>query len=219
MLRSQADPVGPEGLRLGHEEQLCERFGASRPVMRQAIRILQAQSLVETRRGRGRGLFLATPQPGPVTRLMGLWLLGRGVVLREILEFERLLRTAMAVLAVKGLRCGPDHPVIELQNRGEARGGIGLLEVIEIEKNISWLTGNSLLDLFLRAMTVYKVGRGHYRQLDSRGLESYLAINRCFLTSLLCRQETRIQRDCDEKNDCLREYDLRSATPGVTSGN
>ena len=55
VLRSGPDPAVRENLRLGHEDELCERFNVSRPVMRQAIRILEAQALVETRRGRGCG--------------------------------------------------------------------------------------------------------------------------------------------------------------------
>lgn len=218
-LRSAAQSDASQGVRLGHEQQLCEQFGACRPVVRQAIRILQAQCLVETRRGRGRGLFLAIPQPGPVTRLIALWLLGDGLELRDILDFERLLRKVMALLASKGLHCGLDNPIFELQHRSEAQSGIGLVDVIEIEKNISWLTANPLLDLFLRSMTVYKVGRGNYRHGDARELAAYLRINRYFLRSLMARQEGGIERACQEKNEFLREYDLYSAMTETTVAN
>jgi DNA-binding FadR family transcriptional regulator len=203
----------PESLRVGHEAELCERFGTSLPVMRQAIRILQAESLVETRRGRGHGLFVAAAQPGPVSRLIALWLLGQGLSLKDILDIEHPLRAAVALLAARSRRCVAGHPVLNLQHQAEAAGAMGLSGVIEMEKNISWLSGNAFLDLFLRTLTVYKIGRGHYQELDGRGLESYPDINRRFLRNLMARDETGIQRDCDAKNACLGAYDLRLAGP------
>jgi hypothetical protein len=176
--------------------------------MRQAIRILEAQALIETRRGRGRGLFLAAAQPGPVARLIGLWMRNNNLSLSDVLDIERPMRTAVAVLASRSSRCLPNHTVFALQRRAEAAGGIQLLELIEMEKSISWLAGNPLLDLFLRTMTICKIGAGRYRQGDAHGLESYLAINRSLLGSLLSRNETRIDLACEKKNECLLEYDL-----------
>jgi DNA-binding FadR family transcriptional regulator len=218
VLRSGPDPAVRENLRLGHEDELCERFNVSRPVMRQAIRILEAQALVETRRGRGCGLFLAPPQPGPVARLIGLWMRNSNLSLSDVLDIERPLRTAVAVAASRSSRCVPDHAVFGLQQRSEAEGGIKLLALIDMEKTISWLAGNPLLDLFLRTMTIYKISAGQYRQCDARGLEPFLAINRSLLQSLLTRNETRIERACEQKNECLRGYDLSfGATASVAA--
>ena len=212
-------PPSSQNMRLGHEDELCERFNVSRPVMRQAIRILEAQALIETRRGRGRGLFLAPPQPGPVARLIGLWMRNSNLSLTDVLDIERPLRTAVAVVASMSARCAPDHAVFTLQQRSEAEGGIRLLELIEMERTISWLAGNPLLDLFLRTMTIYKIGAGQYRQYDAHGLESYLAINRTLLQSLLTRNESRIDLACEQKNACLREYDLSFASAVAATAN
>lgn len=219
VLLERPGPETQENMRFGHEEELCERFNVSRPVMRQAIRILEAQALIETRRGRGRGLFLAAPQPGPVARLIGLWMRSSNLSLHDVLDIERPLRTSVALVAARNTRCAPDHGVFALQQRSEAEGGIKLLELIEMEKTISWLAGNPLLDLFLRTMTIYKISAGQYRQGDAHGLESYLAINRSLLQSLLTRNETRIGLACEKKNDCLREYDLSFGGPTPVAAN
>lgn len=216
VLRAPQGPVTRKNLRLGHEDELRERFSVSRPVMRQAIRILEAQALVETHRGRGGGLFLVPPQPGPVARLISLWMRNSNLSLPDVLGIERPLRTAVARVASRSTRCAPDHAVFALQQRSEAAGGIRLLELIEMEKTISWLAGNPLLDLFLRSMTIYKIGAGQYRQCAAHGLEPYLAINRSLLQSLLTRNETRIDLACEKKNECLREYDLSfGSTPAA----
>jgi len=48
--------------------------------------------------------------------------------------------------------------------------------------------------------------------MDVRGLESYVGINGRVLQALIRRNETAIQKNCDEKNDCLSELDLRAAS-------
>ncbi|MTB18225.1 MAG: GntR family transcriptional regulator, partial [Actinobacteria bacterium] len=51
---------------IGSEETLAERFGASRPVVREAFRILELSGLATTRRGPGGGLIVVAPNPDPV---------------------------------------------------------------------------------------------------------------------------------------------------------
>src|SRR3546814_10263407 len=48
--------------RLGTEEEICARLGTSRHVLRQAIRVLESQGVVESQRGRSRGLVAGTPK-------------------------------------------------------------------------------------------------------------------------------------------------------------
>ena len=50
-----------EGDRLPPERELAERFGVSRVTLREAIRALRDAGLVESRRGRGGGTFVAPP--------------------------------------------------------------------------------------------------------------------------------------------------------------
>jgi GntR family transcriptional regulator, transcriptional repressor for pyruvate dehydrogenase complex len=52
-----------EGDRLPPERELAETFGVSRVTLREAIRALRDVGLVESRRGRGGGTFVAAPRP------------------------------------------------------------------------------------------------------------------------------------------------------------
>jgi DNA-binding FadR family transcriptional regulator len=53
---------------LPNEAQLLTQYGVSRPVLREAIRILQSESLLTIRRGSKGGARVNAPRPGPVAR-------------------------------------------------------------------------------------------------------------------------------------------------------
>ena len=76
------------GERLPTETELCERFKTSRSTVREALRILASQSLIDTRPGAGGGSSVASPQ---------------------IEEISGFLTTALTLLAGT-----PEMPVAEL---------------------------------------------------------------------------------------------------------
>lgn len=56
---------------LPNEGQLLAQYGVSRPVLREAIRILQSESLLTIRRGSKGGARVNAPRPQPVARQAG----------------------------------------------------------------------------------------------------------------------------------------------------
>jgi DNA-binding FadR family transcriptional regulator len=210
IVRSAASSTdGSHMLRIGHESELCEQFHVSKPVLRQAIRILEAQSLVETRRGRRGGLYFASPQPGPVSRLLAFWLLGRKVTFPQVFELEHPLRVAVAMLAVRGNTTGADgRQLLKLQERIESSKRVQLADIINMEKRVSWLADNALLDLLLRSMTVYKICRARYRETVEDHSQEYALLNREFLLGLSSRKEAALEHYCQQKNHFLMTKDL-----------
>ena len=69
------------GERLATEEELLEEYGAARNTLREAFRILESEGLLELRRGRSGGVFIAHP---------GLEQLARGFAVRLMLDGTRL---------------------------------------------------------------------------------------------------------------------------------
>jgi DNA-binding FadR family transcriptional regulator len=63
-----------EGQFLGSEQQVMDRFGVSRPTMRQAMRILQSEGLLRVRRGVNGGLFAQPPTPATVAKALSVLL-------------------------------------------------------------------------------------------------------------------------------------------------
>lgn len=54
--------------KLGSEQQLAERIGVSRQVLRQAMRLLEDKGLLTCRRGRSNGIVTATAHPANIVR-------------------------------------------------------------------------------------------------------------------------------------------------------
>lgn len=88
---------------LPSESVLVAQMGISRPVLREALRILEAEALLRIRRGAKGGAEVRLPQVDVVARYLGLLLQSRGVtvgdVFRARIAFEPL---AARLLALRG---------------------------------------------------------------------------------------------------------------------
>ena len=58
----------------GSEVELIARYGVSRAVFREAVRLLEHHGLAEMRRGLHGGLFIRPPDPEPVAKAMAVYL-------------------------------------------------------------------------------------------------------------------------------------------------
>ena len=58
----------------GSEMELIARYGVSRAVFREAVRLLEHHGLAEMRRGLHGGLFVRQPDPKPVAKAMAVYL-------------------------------------------------------------------------------------------------------------------------------------------------
>ena len=80
-----------EGDSLGREFELVERFGVSRPSLREALRILEARGLISVVRGRGGGVVVHEPDGRVTARTAALVLQARNVSLADVHEARSLL--------------------------------------------------------------------------------------------------------------------------------
>lgn len=85
-----------EGSALAGERDLMERFGVSRPTLREAIRLLEAEGLVSIQRGARGGASIHQPNEQVATRYMSLILQARGTTLVDIHRVHRLVEPAAA---------------------------------------------------------------------------------------------------------------------------
>jgi DNA-binding FadR family transcriptional regulator len=87
--------IADEGLEvgdvIGSETDLLERYGFSRAVLREAVRLLEHHSVAAMRRGPGGGLIVAQPDPAAIVETVALYLEYRGAQAEEL----RAVRDAM----------------------------------------------------------------------------------------------------------------------------
>ena len=88
-----------EGDSLPPEGQLLEKFGISRPTLREAFRILEAERLIAVSRGSRTGARVSPPQVASVSRYASFVLQAEGVGVPDIFE----ARLAIELFAVRRL--------------------------------------------------------------------------------------------------------------------
>jgi len=85
-----------EGDSLGREPELVERFGVSRPSLREALRILEAENLITVVRGVRGGVIVHEPDERMTARTASLVLRARNVSLADVFEARSLLEPLAA---------------------------------------------------------------------------------------------------------------------------
>ena len=83
-----------EGDSLGHEPDLIERFGVSRPSLREALRILEAEGLITVVRGVQGGVVVHRPDKRLTARTAALVLQSRNVSLADVFEARTIVEPA-----------------------------------------------------------------------------------------------------------------------------
>jgi GntR family transcriptional regulator, transcriptional repressor for pyruvate dehydrogenase complex len=74
------------GETLPAESQLMEQYGVSRPTLREAFRILEAESLISVRRGSRGGARVVAPDASVAARYVGLLLQIQGATINDVYE-------------------------------------------------------------------------------------------------------------------------------------
>jgi DNA-binding FadR family transcriptional regulator len=89
----------PVGTLLGAEADLLERYGVSRAVFREAVRLLEHQQVARTRRGPGGGLVITEPTVHAVIDAVVLYLYRVEATLDELFEARIVLEDIVTELA------------------------------------------------------------------------------------------------------------------------
>lgn len=91
----------PAGSRVGSEPEVLARFGVSRAVFREAVRLLEGYGIVQMRRGYGGGLIVGHPDPTYTISLVSTYLRHTRMRRSHFLEIFGVLWVAAAPLAAQ----------------------------------------------------------------------------------------------------------------------
>src|SRR5690242_8763363 len=138
----------------GSEVELIARYGVSRAVFREAVRLLEHHGLAEMRRGLHGGLFIRQPDPKPVAKAMAVYLDFEKVEPRQ-LEDARLAIEVVCVERVAARISEDDVAEVRAFLAAEAaRIACGRARSLhDFHVLVARLTANPALHLFVQTLT------------------------------------------------------------------
>jgi GntR family transcriptional regulator, transcriptional repressor for pyruvate dehydrogenase complex len=147
------------GAPLPSEAQLMAQQGLSRATVREAIRILVAEGLVQGRIGRLGGLEVAQPSPELASEWLANQLALRSATVNTLIEFRRIVEPQAAALAAE--RATPEQ--ISLMNAAAFSGDTET--ELQIHNYVADATHNEILRLLLRAVHAGLTEHGVYYEV------------------------------------------------------
>ena len=91
----------PAGVPLPSEALLIQQYGFSRGTVREALRLLEADGLIVIRRGPKGGVRVRHPDVKQVSRSLALLFSVRGIALKDLFSFRKLIEPAAAAEAAR----------------------------------------------------------------------------------------------------------------------
>ncbi|WP_170285648.1 FadR/GntR family transcriptional regulator [Microbacterium rhizomatis] len=118
-----ADGIVDAGMRPGErlpaEAEMALKYSAGRASVRESLRILEAEGIVETRVGAGGGAFVAHPRRESIARPLSVLMRMSDIGLREVLEARLLIEPSLAAAAAS--HCTPAQAAL-LESANDALG-------------------------------------------------------------------------------------------------
>ena len=151
----------PPGASLPAERELVIQTGLSRGSVRDALRILESESLVITRPGRYGGSVANKPDDESLKRSISSFVHGRGITLLSLLQTREAIEPSLAALAAKNRTAGELQRLVDVTERVE---NAFLTPPEFLRENVEWhmaiaaASHNELLRAFLHSISdmVYK---------------------------------------------------------------
>ena len=138
----------PAGEVVGSETELLARYGVSRAVLREAVRLLEHHSVARMRRGPGGGLVVQTPDPTASIHTIALYLNHQGFGLRDLWVVREAVELGcLRQLTESGVDPAGISRLRELADRSAERGGTA---GAAFHDELAAQAGNPVLALFLR---------------------------------------------------------------------
>ncbi|WP_181784793.1 FadR/GntR family transcriptional regulator, partial [Pseudonocardia pini] len=143
----------PAGESLGSEPELRERFGVSRTVLREAVRLLEHRRVARMRRGPGGGLIVVVPDSTPALRALLTYFEYEGTSMADLFQARRALEPLAAELAAARI---DETGVVDLRALVTAEPHVAAGEDgwtrDPLHLAIGRLAGNPVLELFLNVL-------------------------------------------------------------------
>ena len=164
--REIRDANMPPGKVLGSEPILLARYGVSRAVLREAVRLLEHHQVAEMRLGQSGGLIVTEPDPVSVTRSVAIYLDYQGMDIHQIFAARSTVELRIIELVVERINeeginrlrkaLDRESEIIRSMQAGEETADpyVGHDEAVhEVHAILAEVGGNEALRLFTDVLT------------------------------------------------------------------
>lgn len=152
----------PVGTVVGSETELLEKYGVSRAVFREAIRIVDHHGVAEMRRGPGGGLVVSSPDLDAVVRAVSIQLRYEQIRPEQVIEARRALEVECARLAAQRINdegrqllqafmTAEEQRISQTRKAGRRKGD---LPSHDFHLLLADLTGNPAMRLFVQMINL-----------------------------------------------------------------
>jgi len=153
----------PPGQRLPSEAELATEFAVSRGTIRETMKLLSAQRLVEATRGAAGGTFVRLPEPVDVAAAMGdtitLWFNAGSTSVAEVNDAREWIERACTIMAARH-RTEAELESIRAAVEAMEAPGIEMDEMLEIDIDfhvaVSRAAHNAVLELAMNAIHIVR---------------------------------------------------------------
>lgn len=140
----------PVGEVLGSEAELLDRYGVSRAVFREAVRLVEHQQIARMRRGPGGGLVVTEPTVDAIIDAAVLYFHRVDARLDDVFEARLALEQIVTELAPHRLE---EDDLLRLRELVEAESAGGVTDHRALHSMLASMTRNPALELFVDILT------------------------------------------------------------------
>jgi len=218
----------PVGEVLGSEQDLRERYGVSRSVLREAVRLAEHHQVARMRRGPGGGLFVCAPDAVPATRALVIYLEYAGTSVEDLMQARQLLEPLAAALAAERItEEGIERLRAALADETVRRDEAGIFAQDRMHVLLGELSGNPALHLFVDVLTRLTTRYAHAtrrisKEEVSRGKDTAHATHRIIADAVVAgeagRAEAETAAHLARTAEWLLAHRARRGTKAATRG-
>ena len=211
----------PEGEVLGSEPELLERYGVSRAVFREAVRLVEHQHVARMRRGPGGGLVVTPASVDAVLAAVDVYLFYADATVDEVFDARLVLEEVVAELAPQRLG---EADVIELRELLARERAGEVVDNRELHALLAKFTRNPALEFFVDVLnqvsTLYLRSRS---ELSTETLSASAHAHGAIADAVLAGNDglarRRMRRHLEAEADFLRKRSRgRIRLPQPTDG-
>jgi len=205
-----------EGTMLPPESELMERFGVSRPTLREAFRVLESESLIKVERGVRGGARVHRPRRETLARYAGLILEYEGVTLKDVYDARVTIETPMVVQLAKDQNEAVIAELEEIVNREAQLKGTEAIDArTDFHAAIARLSGNKTLQM-INEMLHHIIEKGNRSLQPSTGPRAEQAARRSSKTHRMVLDLIKVG-DADKAGELWSRH-LQKAEEFLLSG-